>query len=542
MRGGGGQGGSPGSGVGSFEHSPTGGCAGKGGVDGESGSSMEEDEGFGNEMVLCHANAAHEGEESDYVSDAQMSIDPRVSSDVPQPERRRGKPKGARVLRTAGAGKNFGFTHNRSQIVIHFIEAALVGLFLRLIVFPQANIAAGLVATSVDTNNVSAPGATHEELMSTHTFTQTSFLISFGLTKAVGNLLVGRAADIYGRRNTHIGGWAFGVILALVLLSTTEWNVIVIANIFLGLQQAITWSTNIFMFTDILGPKKRAVSSALSNCMGYMASGFGALISAGLIEYGGYSQSFAAALMVALFGFVLGAGALKDTLPFVAVEVASEALGFQAPFIGESTPEFHARMARQAPPPAPLITNGGKSPATTPPSAYHTDRPHPAEEDSATGFVRTRRESLSTSMTTWSIIAKRTSYNNRACAVLCIAGLAANSLTGLVWGLILIWAREHGISSTDEAVINFCYTFPKGLMLLVSGLLSDRWAARKPLMVSGMCFNLVGLLAASTAGESNIARSAILDRLVVGVVVMGLGTGMAYPVLGAGIGDHTPAA
>ena len=106
--------------------------------------------------------------------------------------------------------------------------------------------------------------------------------MSFGVCKALMNFVTGAVADRFGRRGAHVVGWGLGVALGLLLLvcsRTGGWAAMLGANTFLGAMQALTWSTNIFMLVDLLGPSRRALANGLSNGVGYVASaasGFGA--------------------------------------------------------------------------------------------------------------------------------------------------------------------------------------------------------------------------------------------------------------------------
>ena len=126
----------------------------------------------------------------------------------------------------------------------------MIGVALRMAIFPQSLIA--------------AEWAGHE---SSHS-RQTLHLITFGCSKAATCLFVGAAADRYGRKHVHAAGWLVGLALPATLflaLSAHSWGLVVFSDLFLGLHQGVTWSTNIFSLMDILGPQHRALANGLSN-------------------------------------------------------------------------------------------------------------------------------------------------------------------------------------------------------------------------------------------------------------------------------------
>ena len=438
--------------------------------------------GFTNQMtpdILQGYATAPEGKELVEELD-NMSLDARQSCDI---HKEMNHQLGVQRARPIGA-KEFGFSNNKSQIIIHWILAAMVGITLRLVVFPQAAMAADM--TSDD--NVAVNG-----IPASHRARQTAFLVSFGCSKAICNVIVGRVSDTLNRKTAHTAGWGFGILLSMLLLSSTSWTVIVLSNILLGAQQAIAWSTNIFMMTDILGPKKRAFSNGLSNCTGYLCSALAAFGAAAIVDVQGYNWSFGAVGLISLSGFLLSLICVEDTLPFVAAEVASEIM----------------------------------------------DEDTKTDVESDTDVMMTK--SVQVRASSWKSIALSTSINNVSCASVCLAGFTANLVTGLVWGLVLIWSREHGLPPISEAIINATYTLLKAVALLLSGYYSDMTSKRKPMLVSGLGLIVCGLIILSLAGRPDVDINDVRNRLVFGSSILGLGTGILYPVMGAAIGDHTPA-
>lgn len=98
-----------------------------------------------------------------------------------------------------------------------------------------------------------------------------SFIVVFGFTKAFTNYLAGRLSDHYGRKKILILGWLFSIPVPFILMWAPNWSWILIANIFLGISQGLTWSTTVIMKIDLVGPNKRGLAMGLNEFAGYFA-------------------------------------------------------------------------------------------------------------------------------------------------------------------------------------------------------------------------------------------------------------------------------
>lgn len=92
-----------------------------------------------------------------------------------------------------------------------------------------------------------------------------SFIVSFGISKALANYFTGRYANKLGRRNLLIAGWILALPLPFIIIYSDNWNYIVLANILLGIHQGLTWSSTVLMKIDIAGSKNRVLQWALMN-------------------------------------------------------------------------------------------------------------------------------------------------------------------------------------------------------------------------------------------------------------------------------------
>src|ERR1700704_3006901 len=98
-----------------------------------------------------------------------------------------------------------------------------------------------------------------------------SFLISFGLVKAVSTLTAGRLADRLGRRAVLLAGWTAALPVPLLIILAPSWGWVVFANVLLGVNQGLAWSTTVNMKVDLVGPHRRGFALGLNEASGYLA-------------------------------------------------------------------------------------------------------------------------------------------------------------------------------------------------------------------------------------------------------------------------------
>lgn len=106
-----------------------------------------------------------------------------------------------------------------------------------------------------------------------------SFIVSFGLTKALANLFAGRMSDHIGRKRVLVLGWLFALPIPLLIFFAPSWQWIVFANVLLGLNQGLCWSTTVIMKIDLVGPKNRGLAMGLNEAAGYVAFAIATLMS-----------------------------------------------------------------------------------------------------------------------------------------------------------------------------------------------------------------------------------------------------------------------
>jgi MFS family permease len=109
-----------------------------------------------------------------------------------------------------------------------------------------------------------------------------TYLLAFGVTKAFSNLAAGALADRFGRKPVLVAGWLVGLPVPLLLIWAPTWGWIVVANLLLGVNQGLTWSTTVIMKIDLVGPARRGLAMGLNEAVGYGAVAVTALLT-GLI-------------------------------------------------------------------------------------------------------------------------------------------------------------------------------------------------------------------------------------------------------------------
>src|SRR6266705_637526 len=104
-----------------------------------------------------------------------------------------------------------------------------------------------------------------------------SFIVVFGVTKALTNYVAGRLSDQHGRKIVLVGGWLVAAPVPFLLIWAPSWGWVLVANLFLGISQGITWSTTVIMKIDLAGPKSRGLAMGINGFAGYFAVGAAAL-------------------------------------------------------------------------------------------------------------------------------------------------------------------------------------------------------------------------------------------------------------------------
>lgn len=288
--------------------------------------------------------------------------------------------------------------------------------------------------------------AKHTFGLSAYTATLT-FVLAFGATKAATNFFAGTLSDRVGRKPVLVAGWLVGVPVPLLLIWAPSWSWVIAANVLLGVNQGLTWSTTVIMKIDLVGPARRGLAMGLNE-----AAGYGAL-----------------AITAVATGFIAEHAGLRPEPFFLGIAYAALGLGISSVFVRET--HAHARFE----------------------AAHHVA---PSEE---------LHEELSTRD-----VFLTTSFRDRALSACSQAGLVNNLNDGLAWGVFPLFFAAAGLSIARIGIIAALYPAVWGAGQLVTGALSDRWG-RKWLIATGMWVQAVAIaLIAATRGFTPWAVGAVL--------------------------------
>jgi MFS family permease len=142
-----------------------------------------------------------------------------------------------------------------------------------------------------------------------------SFIVSFGLTKAVANVVAGRLSDRMGRKRVLVVGWLFALPIPLLIFYAPSWRWIVAANVLLGLNQGLCWSTTVIMKIDLAGAANRGLAMGLNEASGYLAVSLAALTSGYLAgAFGLRSAPLCIGGVSALAGLLLSVALVRESL------------------------------------------------------------------------------------------------------------------------------------------------------------------------------------------------------------------------------------
>ena len=150
-----------------------------------------------------------------------------------------------------------------------------------------------------------------------------SFIVVFGLSKALANYGAGRWSDRFGRKSVLVLGWLVAVPVPFLLMWAPSWNWILFANALLGASQGLTWSTTVIMKIDLVGATQRGLAMGLNEFAGYVALSGSALATGWIAaHYGLRPQPFYLGVVFIAVGLALSAILVRETRHHVAHESA----------------------------------------------------------------------------------------------------------------------------------------------------------------------------------------------------------------------------
>jgi MFS family permease len=275
-----------------------------------------------------------------------------------------------------------------------------------------------------------------------------TFIAAFGVVKAVTNFFAGTLSDRVGRKPVLVAGWLIGLPVPLLLMWAPSWTWVIVANVLLGVNQGLTWSTTVIMKIDLVGPERRGFAMGLNE-----AAGYGAL-----------------AVTALATGYIAAEHGLRPEPFFLGLAYAALGLGLSAMFVRE--------------------THG---------FARHEAREHANDH------------SLRAELSAGEVFAL-TSFRERALSSCSQAGLVNNLNDGLAWGIFpLYFTRVADLSVGRIGVLAAVYPAVWCVGQLFTGAWSDR-VGRKWLIAGGMWVQAaaIGMVAVTASFGTWILGAALL--------------------------------
>lgn len=200
---------------------------------------------------------------------------------------------------------------------------ARLGLRENLPQFTLLVIVNGFVGAMIGMERSILPAIAEEEFQLVARTAVLSFIVVFGLTKAVTNYAAGHLSDRIGRKHVLVAGWLIATPVPFMLMWAPSWSWILAANVLLGASQGLTWSTTIIMKIDLVGGERRGLAMGLNEFAGYVAVAGSALLTGVLAaRYGLRPEPFYPGIAFVVIGLALSALVVRDTRSHVAVESA----------------------------------------------------------------------------------------------------------------------------------------------------------------------------------------------------------------------------
>ncbi|MBI1767355.1 MAG: MFS transporter [Bacteroidetes bacterium] len=151
-----------------------------------------------------------------------------------------------------------------------------------------------------------------------------SFIVVFGIIKAITNYYTGTLASRFGRKNLLVTGWLFALPVPILLIYAPNWNWIIAANILLGINQGLTWSSTVVMKMDLVGEKDRGFAMGLNEFAGYIALAAIAFLTGWIASnYGLRPYPFYIGIGLSVIGLLSSWLFVKDTHHHVKLEATS---------------------------------------------------------------------------------------------------------------------------------------------------------------------------------------------------------------------------
>jgi MFS family permease len=142
-----------------------------------------------------------------------------------------------------------------------------------------------------------------------------SFIVVFGISKAISNYFAGKLSDSKGRKNVLVAGWLVAVPIPTLLMLAPSWEWVLFANLLLGVSQGLSWSAAVIMKIDLAGPENRGLAMGLNEFAGYLAVAGSALATGVIAEHWGLRpEPFYLGVVYVVLGLGLSVGLVRETL------------------------------------------------------------------------------------------------------------------------------------------------------------------------------------------------------------------------------------
>jgi MFS family permease len=160
----------------------------------------------------------------------------------------------------------------------------------------------------------------------------TSFIVSFGVTKAVLNLVAARLSDRVGRKPILVAGWLFALPVPFLIIYAPAWWWIDLANVLLGANQALAWSMTVIMKIDLVGPRRRGLALGLNEFAGYFAVGAMSWVTGYIAgHYALRPQPFYLGIGISVVGLLMAILLIRETRGYVRLEAGTETAADRPP-------------------------------------------------------------------------------------------------------------------------------------------------------------------------------------------------------------------
>lgn len=154
-----------------------------------------------------------------------------------------------------------------------------------------------------------------------------TFILSFGFFKAVFNFFAGNWISRFGRKRILVLGWILAIPIPFLLINPPFWSWVILANIFLGMNQGLVWSTAVIMKIDLVGKKRRGFAMGINEFSGYLSVAIGAFISYWIYTNNSIAFSpFYIGFFIIGLGLILSLVFVHETTSFVEIEASQSDL------------------------------------------------------------------------------------------------------------------------------------------------------------------------------------------------------------------------